>query len=141
MLFSLQGTYYPHLVRMFYANMHSITTRVTFWVTMYDQLFLVFSHSNRHALDMLRLEAHVPFFSLKVQALIREELDAIPTSLYDALCHIPSYISNVGFSKPTQLLTTFFNYSFYTSTHSTQIHRSSTWFIHAILFGQQFDIS
>lgn len=34
-LFSTQGTYYPHLVLMFYANIHLVVVGVTFRVTMY----------------------------------------------------------------------------------------------------------
>ena len=64
----------------------------------------------------------------------------IATSLYDASHPLSSYIPIASFSKLVWLLTIFFTYSFYPLTHCTQICRRTTWLIHAILFGQQFDI-
>ena len=64
----------------------------------------------------------------------------IATSLYDASHPLSSYIPIASFSKLVWLLTIFFTYSFYPLTHCTQICRPTTWLIHAILFGQQFDI-
>ena len=125
---------------MLYANMHSIVVRVTFQVTMYDQSFLISSHSIQRVLDMLQLESCIPHFFLEVQVLTRGELDDIPTSLYGAHLLLPLYISIVGFSKLAWLIATFFTYSFYSSTHRTQIQKSSAWFIHIILFDQQFNI-
>ena len=135
-LFCLQWTYYPHLVHIFYANMHLVMVGVTFRVTMYGQSFLVSSCSIWYVLSMLKLEVFVPSFSPKVQALIRAKLDVIPTSLFGVLCLIPSYIPIVGFSKPLWLLATFFTHFFYLSSHCW----SSAYFIHVILSRQQFDI-
>ena len=42
-----------------------------FEVTFYDQSFLVFSRSLKCVLGMSQLHAHIPFFYLEVQALIR----------------------------------------------------------------------
>ena len=111
-MFCLQGTYYPHLVHIFYANMHLVVVGVTFRVTMYGQSFLVSSCSIWYVLSMSKLEVFVPSFSPEVQALIHAKLDVIPTSLYGALCLIPSYIPIVGFSKPTWLFAPFSPTSF-----------------------------
>lgn len=96
----------------------------------------------RHAATqvMLQLESCLPHFFLEVQALIRGELDDIPTSLYGVHLLLSLYISIVGFSKLPWLISTFFTYSFYSSTHRTQIQKSFAWFIHIILSDQQFDI-
>ena len=64
------------------------------------------------------------------------ELDAILISLYGASRAFPSYISIAGFTKPIWLLTIFFTYTFYLSTHYTHICCSSARLIHAILTSQ-----
>ena len=80
---------------------------------MYGQFFLISSHSIQRVLSMSQLEALILSLSLEVQALTREELDTILTSLYGGPCPFPSYIPIFGFSKPTWLFATFFTYSFY----------------------------
>ena len=53
------------------------------------------------------------------------------------MLRLESYFGQKLFSRLAWLLATFFTYSFYHSTHRTQICQSSTRFIHAILFGYQ----
>ena len=125
---------------MFYESMHYIMVGITFQVTMYGQFFLISSHSIQRVLNMSRLEALILSLSPEVQALTREDLDTILTSLYSGPCPFPSYIPIVGFSKLTWLFATFFTYSFYPSTHYTQIRQPSAQFIYVILSSQQFDI-
>lgn len=81
---------------------------------------------------MQQLEAHFSLFSQKFRLL--------PISLYGVFHPLPSYILIVNFFKPTWLFATFFTYSFYPSTHCTQIRKSSAQLIHAIISNEQFNI-
>lgn len=38
-MFTLHGSYYPFLVRMFYENMHTVSPGRSFWVAMFGQSF------------------------------------------------------------------------------------------------------
>ena len=120
-MFSLKGTYYSHLVHMFYANMPSIVDDVIFRVTTYGQSFLISFHSIGHVLGMPRLDARLPLFVLEVKALTQGELVTIPTTLFGAHQAFPFYISILGFSKPEWIFAKFLTYSFYPSTHCTEI--------------------
>lgn len=74
----------------------------------------------------------LPSSESEVQALTWGKLDAILTFLYCVPRPLPSYIPIVGFSKPIWLLVIFFTYSFYPSTHCTQIYQPSARFIYSI---------
>ena len=88
---------------------------------------------------MPRLDACLPSFLPKVQSLIPGKLISI-LALYGVPQEFLTYIPLVAFSKPTWILATFLTYSFYLFSHCTEIRRSITRFVHAILFGEQFDI-
>ena len=135
-LFTLQGSYYPLLVHMFYGNMHTISLNCSFWVTICGQFFQITSLSIRH----VQTQCLFSFFLLEVQSLTLAELISILVSLYGAPHELLAYISLADLSKPTQIIATFLTYPSYLSSHHTKIHRSTTRFIHVILFGQQFDI-
>lgn len=107
---------------------------------MYGQSFPIFSHSIKCALGMPRLDSHLSSFASKVQALTQAELATISTTLFDAQRVFLSYISIIGFSKPAQIVVTFLTYSFYFSTHHTEIQQSTARLIHDILTSQQFNI-
>ena len=64
----------------------------------------------------------------------------IPIYLYGAPRELPTYIPQVGFSMLSWILATFLTYSFYSSSHHTEIPQSTARFIYVILSSQQFDI-
>ena len=123
------GSYYPILVHMFHTNMHIVSPRCSFWVTMFDQSFQITSFLVRCVFDMPRLDACLPSFLPKVQSLIPRKLISI-LALYGVPREFLTYIP----------LATFLTHSFYLCSHCTKIRQSITHFVHAILFGEQFDI-
>lgn len=92
-MFTLHGSYYLFLVRMFYANMHTVSLGCSFSVTMFGQSFQITSLLVKRVLSLPRLDACLPFFLPDVQSL-----------------------------TPRALFATFLTYSFYHSSHRTEIH-------------------
>lgn len=133
-LTSLSRATYSYYVQMFYLKINFVIPGLSFWVTIYGQIIWVTTPTICCALMMSFLLESLPHFSAKVQALTYSKLFEIPNGL-------PIYITLVRFTKPTQVLATFFTYISYMSFHHTRIPCLATHFIHAIMLGQPIDIS
>lgn len=84
-----------------------------FKVTMYGQTFMVSTHSIKRILGMPPLTGQLSIFSLKVEALIRIELNSIPITLYAKFHPLSTHASIVDFTKSTWIFAMFLSYSFY----------------------------